>query len=149
MPDYVKIVSKQIDDFVKIKYKAPKNAENLTDRIKINLKKFDIIYTLVAVLFGFISTVMDSKFYPVFICLTVGSVLAIVIGEMKIDVPIGDKKYRIKEEYCQIACIVVILLCAYYTETTNTLIYYLVFTAIVLCAHGAMADTSIADKMKE
>ncbi|ELP94795.1 hypothetical protein EIN_246890 [Entamoeba invadens IP1] len=144
--DYVKSVSKEFDNFIGCKYTLPKKVEEVTDRIRTNYNKFSVIYTLFAVLAFFIATLITKEFYAVFIAFLVFCCVSIIIGEVKPEVPIGDKKYKVKKYYAYIATIIITLAVAYYTKTMPTLTKTVGITLTLLTTHSIFAQISLIEK---
>ncbi|KAL7716990.1 PRA1 family protein [Entamoeba marina] len=123
--DYIKSISKDIDNFIQCKYDLPKNVEEFTDRIRMNYKKFSIIYTVVFIAVYFLTTFMNKEFYPVFLVSTLFGLVSVVIGELKVTVPI-----------------------AYYTKTMPTLTKATIVSSLLTTAHSVFGHVTTADKIK-
>ncbi|KAL7712819.1 PRA1 family protein [Entamoeba marina] len=72
----------------------------------------------------------------------------VVIGELKVTVPIGDKKHRIQKWYCYVFTLLVTLLTAYYTKTMPTLTKATIVSSLLTTAHSVFGHVTTADKIK-
>ena len=137
--DNIQIFTRQIDNFVKLKYGAPKSVEGAYKRIKSNFKSFSMLYTIIAMILFFVATLFDGQFFSIFCAFTLFGITAILVDIFEPKVPIGDKKYPIKTLYAYILLLVITLLMAYFRGEISTLVKIGGVTLVLEIVHAVFA----------
>lgn len=140
--DFVNIISRQIDQFIKLKYGLPKNVEGATKRIRSNFDKFSIIYTIIAIVLMFGATFFNKEFATPATVFAIFGVVAIVLGELDLRIPIGDKKYKVEKIYGYILLLLITFLMSYFTDSISTLAKAGGLTVLLELVHSLFAEST-------
>ena len=143
--DIAQIFTRQLDNFIRLKYNLPGGFERAYNRIKKNVKSFSIIYTLISMVLFFVATFFDKDFFAVFITFFIFALVAIIIGIFEPKIPVGDKKYPIKGWYMYIVLFVVTFFIAYFNNEIASLIKIGVVTLIAIVVHAVFAREMALD----
>ena len=136
--DYVKSISKEIDRFLKCKYAVPKKVETTTDRIRKNTSTYATVYTVFSIAVLGIATFF-ANLYAVFIAYAILAVVAFVVGELKLNIPVGDKKYRVEKSYCALVALLLTLGVAWYSDALIPSLYTFGFALLCVVVHSIFA----------